>query len=257
MKVSETLFEDEMIMNDNNNVRVSVAMAVYNSEKYIMPQVESILKQLGDTDELVISYNESSDKTWDIITGLAKEDKRIKVFECLKKGLIPNFDSAISHTSGKYIFLSDHDDVWMDDKINTVLSAFEKENSILVIHGRYVTDGSLNVLETVTYDDLKADFIHNFISNRFCGSCMAFKSEMKKIICPIPQKNLYHDAWIGLLCSFYGKISVVNKPLMMYRRHGDNLSYSSRRNINEILSERISTFFEILKRLVKMLFVSR
>lgn len=244
-------------MAEKNEIRVSVAMAAYNSEKYIVQQIESIVKQLAQNDELIISYNESSDDTWRIINKYASQDGRIKIYKCEKKGLLPNFDSAISHSSGKYIFLSDHDDVWLDDKIDAVLRVFEKENSMLVLHGRYVTDCDLNMIEKVTYDDLKTDFVHNFISNRFCGCCMAFKSEMKNVVCPIPQKNLYHDAWIGLLCTFYGKISVINKPLMMYRRHGNNLSYSSRRNINNILSERFSTFFEILKRLIKMSLVNR
>ena len=43
--------------------RVSVAMAAYNGEKYIRYQIDSILQQLGDKDELVISDDGSSDRT--------------------------------------------------------------------------------------------------------------------------------------------------------------------------------------------------
>lgn len=238
-------------MVNNDEIRVSVAMAVYNSENFIIPQINSIIKQLSQSDELVISYNESTDNTWKIISNYAKQDYRVKIYKCKKKGLLANFDSAISHTKGKYIFLSDHDDVWLDNKVENVLRTFEKENSILVLHGRYVTDCDLNVKSKVDYRDFKSDFIHNLISNRYCGSCMAFKSEMKKIICPIPLKNLYHDAWIGMLSSFFGQISVINEPLIFYRRHNSNLSFSNRRKIQNIASERISTFIEITKRLIK------
>ena len=38
---------------------ISVAMAVYNGEKFLMPQIESIMKQLGEKDELVVSLDPS------------------------------------------------------------------------------------------------------------------------------------------------------------------------------------------------------
>lgn len=40
---------------------VSVAMAVCNGERHLPQQLDSILGQLGDNDELVISYDESRD----------------------------------------------------------------------------------------------------------------------------------------------------------------------------------------------------
>ena len=44
-------------------VVVSIAMAVYNGEKYLREQIDSILNQLALNDELVVSYDESSDST--------------------------------------------------------------------------------------------------------------------------------------------------------------------------------------------------
>lgn len=35
---------------------IPVAMAVYNGEKYIKEQIDSILVQLGENDEMIISY---------------------------------------------------------------------------------------------------------------------------------------------------------------------------------------------------------
>lgn len=59
---------------------ISVAMAVYNGEKYIEEQILSILKQLKCNDELVISYDKSTDGTYRIISDLAVRDSRIKIF---------------------------------------------------------------------------------------------------------------------------------------------------------------------------------
>ena len=42
-------------------MKISVAMAVYNGEKYIQEQIDSILSQLGKDDELIISIDKSID----------------------------------------------------------------------------------------------------------------------------------------------------------------------------------------------------
>lgn len=57
---------------------ISVCMATYNGQKYIKEQITSILEQLGGNDELVISDDQSTDSTLDIIKSF--NDERIKVF---------------------------------------------------------------------------------------------------------------------------------------------------------------------------------
>ena len=74
---------------------VSVAMASYNGEKYIKEQLESILKQLKDTDEVIISLDPSTDATEQVIASL--KDKRIQVIPGPGKGVKKNFENAIIH----------------------------------------------------------------------------------------------------------------------------------------------------------------
>ena len=46
---------------------ISVCMATYNGQKYIKEQIDSILPQLSENDELVISDDQSTDGTTEII----------------------------------------------------------------------------------------------------------------------------------------------------------------------------------------------
>lgn len=234
--------------------RVSVAMAVYNSEKYIKEQIDSILIQLDERDELVISYNESTDSTWQIICEYEREDKRIQVTRCDIKGIQANFNNAIINTKGRYIFLADHDDVWIDSKVETVLKKFEDSSATVVMHSRIVTDGELNPLRKVNFEGSKFSnkFINNFIANRFCGSSMAFRRELIPLICPLPSKIVYHDVWIGLIASIYGSVVLLNEPLIFYRRHGSNESADSSRNLYLILKDRIALIYYILKQMIKL-----
>ena len=56
----------------NRKEKVSVAMATYNGEKYIKEQIETILNNLDDKDELVISDDGSSDMTIEIINKIVE-----------------------------------------------------------------------------------------------------------------------------------------------------------------------------------------
>ena len=70
-------------------LKVSVAMASYNGQKFIKEQIDSILNQTHPIDELIISDDGSSDKTLDIIKSY--KDKRIKVIKGPQKGVKQNF----------------------------------------------------------------------------------------------------------------------------------------------------------------------
>lgn len=233
--------------------RVSVAMAVYNSEKYIVEQIESIQQQLLECDELVISYNYSVDNTKAIIDEFALKDPRIKVVMCSNKGLIYNFESAIRETQGEYIFLADHDDVWLPNKIEKVLAIFQEKNVDLIVHSKYVTDSELSILKVEDLSKCSTSFFDNLRHNNYSGACMAFKSWLKPYILPIPKQKIYHDMWIGILAGIYGKTCFIPDILIYYRRHDSNLSVTTKRNIFLIIKERIITFVFLSSRYIRNL----
>lgn len=229
---------------------ISVALPLYNSERFIRQQLDSILMQLRDGDELILSYNPSTDATWEIIQEYAAADPRVKIFVCEEKGLVPNIESALSHCSGDVIFLSDHDDVWKEDKVEKMLEKFRSGEYLLVMHGRYITDGNLNITGTFDYTGVHTGVIHNLVKNYYCGSCFAFRKELLPVVLPFPKHHVCHDVWIGILAARYGNVGLIHEPLMYYRRHGDNLSVAKRRGAAVILRERIGTGCSFLKRTV-------
>ena len=106
-------------------MKISVAMAAYNGESFILEQLASILNQLGEDDEVIVSIDPSKDNTLNVVKALAELDARVKPVEGEGKGLICNFENAIEQCTGDVIFLSDQDDVWADDKIATVMPAIQ------------------------------------------------------------------------------------------------------------------------------------
>ncbi len=61
---------------------ISVCIATYNGEKFIVEQLKTILSQLTDFDEIIISDDHSSDCTLSLIRSF--RDPRIKIYLNLK-----------------------------------------------------------------------------------------------------------------------------------------------------------------------------
>lgn len=219
---------------------ISVAMATYNGEKYIREQLESILKQLNEDDEIIISDDGSTDNTINIIKSF--EDKRIKIFDGPRNGVKQNFANAIYNCTGKYIFLSDQDDIWCDNKVNIVLKNFEKEKCMCIVHDCIVFDSSNDDIiydSFYKYRNSGSGIIKNIWKNTYIGCCMAIDARMKNTILPIPNNIEMHDQWIGLLCEKEGKSLFINDKLINYRRHGNNLSKFEHHNLLKMVYNRI------------------
>lgn len=63
---------------------ISVCMATYNGEKFLRQQLDSIICQLNQNDEIIISDNGSSDNTKEIIKSY--NDSRIKYYDYITDG---------------------------------------------------------------------------------------------------------------------------------------------------------------------------
>lgn len=215
---------------------ISVCIATHNAEKYIVKQLCSILSQLASDDEVIISDDGSRDNTVSLILSL--KDKRINIHhythltDYSSKRLssyyyaTANFYNALLHAKGDIVFLSDQDDIWAPDKVQssmTYLSRYDivcsnfsiiNENDEIIEHS-YI-NGHL-------YDNLSYYKIWKYLP--FRGCCLAFTREVLLNSFPFPKDLFLHDCWIGLT-AVYGKYKYkfIDAPLLMYRRHGNNVS---------------------------------
>lgn len=204
---------------------ISVVLAAYKGEKYIVGQVNSILAQLGADDELIISDDYPEGKTYSALEQIITSDPRVRYIHGKGQGVIKNFEHAVTQAKGDYIFLSDQDDIWLDGKVEAVMAEFKK-GAILVMHNADIVDGELKPTgETVfKINGAGTGKIKNIIKNTYQGSCMAFSAELKKHILPFPDKLPMHDQWIGLIAERHGKVSLIENSYLLYRRHGENVS---------------------------------
>ncbi len=224
-----------------SNIRVSVAMATYNGEKYIKEQIDSILNNLEKNDELIISDDGSKDNTISIIQEMQKNDSRIKLLEGPKNGVKQNFANAIKNCSGEYIFLADQDDIWNDKKVEKVLKVFRNENVTLVIHNCEIVNENLEKNDKTFFEFRNSGkgIIKNIWKNTYIGCCIAFKGKMKDKILPIPNDIEMHDQWIGIINEKYGKSYFLDECLIKYRRHSNNVSQMKHYGVGRMIKNRV------------------
>jgi len=236
-------------LKEQKNIRCSVVLATYNGEAYIKEQIDTILLNMNDHDELIISDDGSTDNTTKIINEY--KDNRIKLIEGPRKGVKQNFANAIENAEGSYIFLSDQDDIWMENKIELVLNEFKNNDVSVVIHDAEVIDENLKVTipSFFEYRNSGKGVIKNIYKNTYIGCCMAFKSDIKRYILPIPNNIEMHDQWIGIIAEAKGNGSLfIKEKLIQYRRHGNNVSQMKHYGIFKMIRNRIEFLIIILRR---------
>ncbi|WP_018617644.1 glycosyltransferase family 2 protein [Spirosoma luteum] len=202
---------------------ISVCIATYNGERYVTKQLLSILAQLSEYDEVIISDDRSTDNTVAVIKEI--KDRRISVtVNEYRSGPVGNFEKALKRAKGEYIFLADQDDIWLPGKVNSVLPLLH--NYDLVLTDCIVINENNELIMPSFFEFRKSQpgFWRNLYRNSYMGCCMAFKRTILTYTLPFPDEVHMHDWWIGLLVEVNGSVYFHNQPLINYVRHGSNAS---------------------------------
>jgi glycosyltransferase involved in cell wall biosynthesis len=205
------------------NNTVSICMATFNGAKFIRKLLESVIIQLNEGDEIVISDDGSNDETLAIISSFM--DTRIKVYRNdLKSGPVNNFENAIRKATGDIIFLCDQDDVWNSEKVQK--HVLMHNDFDLVVSDAVVIDEDQQVLFPSFFIERGSGkgLFHNLRRNSYIGCCMSFKRKVAASSLPFPSDIHMHDWWIGLVAEVTGSVYFLNEPLMSYVRHSENTS---------------------------------
>lgn len=224
---------------------ISVAMAVFNGDRYINEQLDSILRQTKLPDEIVITDDSDNDNTYKIINNYISEYNTVKWVYLKNKerlGYCYNFFKAISLTGGDIVFLSDQDDIWELDKIEKMSDCIVKDNNIKCLCSKYRyidKDGNVigkaheystsisYILNSKTKMYFKLDVKEYFKILAFPGMCFAITrelvDELNLLLNKVNREEIvYHDLVISFLAAKDNRFYIYNDVLCNYRMHGDN-----------------------------------
>lgn len=206
---------------------ISVCMPTFNGAAYISEQIKSILSS-PLVSELIISDDGSTDGTIDIVKNFY--DSRIKIFNGPSLGLIKNIEFLLSLASKEYIFLADQDDIWFPKKVSVMLKSLRDTD--MVVCNCIVVNSDLGIVHSSFFAlrNSGRGLFKNLLRNSYLGCCIAFRRKLLAHGLPFPDNLPMHDWWLGLIAESFGKTVFIDEPLMMYRRHGQNVSSTSERS---------------------------
>ncbi len=207
---------------------ISVCIATYNGAKLIREQLESIIPQLGEGDEIVLSDDSSEDATLEIVRALNCPLVRVVQGPSVNSPQ-KNFEHALTVAKGDVIFLADQDDVWMPNKVEVMMRALTDADC--VVSDCYVTDEALEVKADSFYalNRTQTGRLYNLLlKNGYLGCCMAFKREVAQKALPFPDCIPMHDIWLGNVAAFHFRLTFIPERLIYFRRHNHNASPTAR-----------------------------
>ena len=114
---------------------LSVVIPVYNTEQYIWEAIESMLSQTFVDFELVIIDDGSTDGSWEIIQGYAKQDARITAMTRENRGIVSTRNELTGYCTTDYMCILDADDRAMPDRL-------EKQYAYMEVHPECAVVGS-------------------------------------------------------------------------------------------------------------------
>ena len=120
------------------NKLVSIVIATFNAEKYILDLLDSVKKQTYENLELIIADDCSADNTQNIISDWVTENRgrffRVELlFAKENQGTCKNYNQAMKRSNGEYIKLVDGDDILLPECIEMLVNECDKKKLDLLI----------------------------------------------------------------------------------------------------------------------------
>jgi O-antigen biosynthesis protein len=214
--------------------KVAICMATYRPDPdFLAHQLDSIRAQKHTNWVCVISDDASGESSVETILGLVDGDDRFVVVANEENvGFYGNFERALSHApaDAEFIALSDQDDVWDADKLDTLLERFDDPAVTLAYADMRLIDSHDEVVAPSFWrhrDNQWTDLDALLLLNTVTGAASMVRADIvRDVVLPFPPgtPSAFHDQWIAATALATGRLEFVDRPLHSYRQHGDAVS---------------------------------
>lgn len=205
--------------------KVSVVLCTYNGSEFIIPQLESILKQTYPLFEILVFDDASTDDTADKIRSYALGNPIVQLTVNSKNiGFTKNFEQAIQGAKGNIIAISDQDDIWLPEKIEKMLAVWNRKHPLIYCNS-FVFEHNIPTSfrnpknKMFSGEDGRKLLMVNSIS----GHSALIQKSFLPLIIPFPKKAIY-DWWMGIVAAYNGGVQHLDEVLVFQRKHSNNIT---------------------------------
>ncbi len=215
------------------NPGITVVIAAYNSEKYLLKAIDSVLQQSYENFELIVVDDGSTDNTRSIVQQLIDENtfEKFKYIYQAHSGISGARNEGIERSGKEIIVVLDSDDEYLPDTLTTIASFFKDNPETDLMYGNInVIDNYGRYIRKKKYrsygnDELKKKIFRS-VFVPFKHSAIAYKKDS------VIKTGLYNPEYkrlvdVDLMIRFINdnrKVTHLDKLLTNFRRHGTNIS---------------------------------
>ncbi|KGQ18078.1 Glycosyl transferase family 2 [Lysobacter dokdonensis DS-58] len=207
--------------------RVSVALCVYNGERWLKAQLDSLVAQRDVQLEIIVVDDCSTDRSRDILRWYARRDSRIQLHENpTNLGHLRSFEKCMALCTSPLIAPCDQDDIWHPRKL-AILAEAIGDSDMAYCDSAYIDEAGRPLNRRIS-DDLGPmhaghDALRYAFQNTVSGHAMLVRRRVLDKAPPFP-KELYHDWWLAICAASGNGVTYVDEPLVQFRRHVDAAS---------------------------------
>ena len=244
----------EYIIKDKDKMSYfSIIIPVYQTEKYLVECIESVLKQeLGDY-ELILVDDGSTDESPKICDQYASQFEEISVIHKRNGGLSDARNIGIRAATGKYLLFLDSDDFWSDSQfLKKLKSGIEHQDcDVMNFHYKYYYEEEnqyrdfFSPIDEESLWKMNADQRFQYLveQNQYIASACN-KAVSRRLIL---QNNLYFRVgitsedieWCARLASCSKKMGGCNLDAYCYRQREESITHTIKAENIDMLRKNI------------------
>ena len=208
-------------------MKVSIITPAYNAEHWILETYQSIKCQTYTNWEWLITDDCSSDETMALLSNLAIEDSRVKVF-CNQKnsGAAVARNNSIKNASGDFLAFIDSDDLWLSDKLEKQLEFMGNDIAFSFTAYELIDESGARLNKSVDSSQQGCFSYQEMLRKKAtigCSTVILRKSSFTEISMPLIRTGQDYALWLRLLKTGH-KAYVLNAILTQYRILPDSIS---------------------------------
>ena len=211
----------------------SVIMPSFNHARYVAAAVKSIQNQTAGDFELIVIDDGSSDGSVPILTTLAEQDKRLRLFARANQGAPATINEGIASARGDWISIINSDDLYSPARLEKMLQAAEAVKADWSFAQVDYIDGKGDSIQPEQIDWYRT--IQNEIKNcptvgfallkhnvTITTGNLFFRRKLFDLVGPFRDLQLIHDWDFALRLLRQSEPIYLDEPLYWYRLHREN-----------------------------------
>lgn len=228
-------------------MKISVAIATYNGEEYVIEQLESIINQTRKVDEVIICDDVSKDETVRVVNDFINKNNLSDTWsiEVNKKnvGYASNFMNAAKKTSGDLILFCDQDDIWLPERVADIEKIMNENQNILLLGSEFKpftsSDDAPQVPgwemkqmkndKSLEKKEYKSENI--FIGCQGCTMCV--RQTFFRQILPYWYEGWAHDEFVWKMALCLDGLYMYHAYTLKRRLHSNNVTMHKMRDLNK------------------------